>query len=150
MSAAGTSLANVIRLTIYTADPDAALKHFDVLVARFSAADVSPPMTFVGVTRLVVPQLCAAGVSKAWKRLKSRCPQNWSEWQDSNLRPPRPERRTLRRNPCFPGVAIPLRSGLFTLFSAKRSANGPLECVRGVFLKRRIVVQIRALVLVDG
>lgn len=51
------AIANVIKLQIFTTDVDEALKHFDVLGARFGAAGVSPPMTLLGVTRLAIPGL---------------------------------------------------------------------------------------------
>ena len=57
LSAGDMGLADVIRLTIYSADVDETLKNFDVLGSRFGSADVSPPMTLLGVTRLAIPQL---------------------------------------------------------------------------------------------
>ncbi|MGP1395957.1 MAG: RidA family protein [Inquilinaceae bacterium] len=57
LSAAGMGLANVIRLTIYATDVEEALKHFDVLGARFGPVETSPPMSLLGVTRLALPDL---------------------------------------------------------------------------------------------
>lgn len=57
LTAAGMSLANIIRLAIYTTDVDDAMKHFDVLGARFGPINTSPPMTLLGVTRLAIPGL---------------------------------------------------------------------------------------------
>ncbi len=57
LAGAAMTLANLIRLTLYTTDVDEALKHFDVLGARLGAAGVRPPMTLLGVTRLAYPEL---------------------------------------------------------------------------------------------
>jgi len=57
LHAADTGLANIIRLSIYTTDVDEAMKHFDLLGARFGAVDSAPPMTLLGVTRLAVAEL---------------------------------------------------------------------------------------------
>lgn len=57
LSEAGMSLANVIRLNVYTTDVDEALKHFDILGSRFGAVNRAPPMTLLGVTRLAIPPL---------------------------------------------------------------------------------------------
>ena len=54
---AGMSLANIIRLNIYTTDVDEAMKHFDVLGSRFGPANASPPMTLPGFTRLAITSL---------------------------------------------------------------------------------------------
>ena len=50
-------LANIIRLSIYTTDVDEAMKHFDLLGARFGPVGAAPPMTLLGVTRLAMPAL---------------------------------------------------------------------------------------------
>lgn len=55
--AAGMTLGDVIRLTIYATDVDAALPNFDLLGMRFGAAGSAPPMTLIGVTRLAIPGL---------------------------------------------------------------------------------------------
>jgi enamine deaminase RidA (YjgF/YER057c/UK114 family) len=57
LAAAGMGLGNIIRLTIYATDVDAALQHFDILGARFGAAGAAPPMTLLGVTRLAIAPL---------------------------------------------------------------------------------------------
>ena len=57
LNAAGMGLANVVRLNIYTTDVDEAMRHFDVLGARFGPAGVAPPMTLLGVARLALPPL---------------------------------------------------------------------------------------------
>jgi enamine deaminase RidA (YjgF/YER057c/UK114 family) len=57
LAAAGMGPGNVIRLGIYATDVDEALKHMDLFGMRFGPAGCSPPMTFIGVTRLAVPGL---------------------------------------------------------------------------------------------
>jgi len=54
---AGMGLADVVKLTIYATDVDAALQSFDLLGARFGGAGVAPPMSLLGVTRLALPDL---------------------------------------------------------------------------------------------
>lgn len=57
ISEAGMNLANITRLGVYATDVDEALKHFDLLGARFGAAGVAPPMTLLGVSRLAIEGL---------------------------------------------------------------------------------------------
>lgn len=57
LEGASMGLANIIRLTIYATDVDAAMKHFDLLGARFGPVGATPPMTLLGVTRLALPSL---------------------------------------------------------------------------------------------
>ncbi|MEU7723256.1 RidA family protein [Streptomyces tibetensis] len=52
---AGMSLANLIRLNVYTTDVDLLLPHYGVLASRLGAAGVAPTTTLLGVTRLAVP-----------------------------------------------------------------------------------------------
>jgi enamine deaminase RidA (YjgF/YER057c/UK114 family) len=54
---AGMSLADVVRLTVYTTDVDRLFEHYGVLAARLGAAGVAPATTMLGVTRLAVPDL---------------------------------------------------------------------------------------------
>jgi enamine deaminase RidA (YjgF/YER057c/UK114 family) len=54
---AGMSLANVVRLNMYTTDIDAYLANGGVLAARTSAAGVAPTGTLLGVVRLAFPEL---------------------------------------------------------------------------------------------
>lgn len=54
---AGMSLANLVRLDVYTTDVDLLLQHYGVLASRLGAAGVAPPTTMLGVTRLAVPTL---------------------------------------------------------------------------------------------
>ncbi|WP_317794291.1 RidA family protein [Actinoplanes sichuanensis] len=55
LAAAGMSLANVVRLNVYTTDVDALFAHYGVLAGRLGAAGVAPATTMLGVTRLAVP-----------------------------------------------------------------------------------------------
>ena len=57
LNGANMSLANVVRLTIYTTDVDEALKHFDIFGAKFGPVNTAPPMSLLGVTRLAIPSL---------------------------------------------------------------------------------------------
>jgi enamine deaminase RidA (YjgF/YER057c/UK114 family) len=57
LGAAGMGLDNIIRLIIYATDVDEALRHFDILGARFGQAGAAPPMTLLGVVRLAMPPL---------------------------------------------------------------------------------------------
>ncbi|MCX4546212.1 RidA family protein [Streptomyces sp. NBC_01565] len=52
---AGMSLANLVRLNVYTTDVDLLLRHYGVLAARLGAAAVAPTTTMLGVTRLAIP-----------------------------------------------------------------------------------------------
>jgi len=54
---AGMSLANLVRLNIYTTDVDLLFQHYGVLASRLGAAGVAPAATLVGVTRLAIPSL---------------------------------------------------------------------------------------------
>ncbi|MFD9738357.1 RidA family protein [Umezawaea sp. NPDC059074] len=55
LHAAGMSLANLVRLTVYTTDVDLLFPHYGVLAARLGAAGVAPTTTMLGVTRLAIP-----------------------------------------------------------------------------------------------
>ena len=54
---ADMGLGDVTRLGIYVTDVDEAMKHVDLLGSRLGAANVTPPMTLLGVTRLAFPEL---------------------------------------------------------------------------------------------
>lgn len=54
---AGMSLANLIRLGVYTTDVDLLFQHYGVLAARLGADGVAPSTTLLGVTRLAIPTL---------------------------------------------------------------------------------------------
>ncbi|MEV6073069.1 RidA family protein [Nocardia sp. NPDC052001] len=55
LSEAGMSLANLVRLNVYTTDVDALFPHYGVLAGRLGAAGVAPTTTMLGVTRLAIP-----------------------------------------------------------------------------------------------
>lgn len=55
LSEAGMSLANLVRLNVYTTDVDVLFPHYGVLAARLGAAGVAPTTTMLGVTRLAIP-----------------------------------------------------------------------------------------------
>ena len=57
LAEAGMSLANLVRLTVYTTDVDRLFAHYGVLAGRLGAAGVAPATTMLGVTRLAVPDL---------------------------------------------------------------------------------------------
>jgi enamine deaminase RidA (YjgF/YER057c/UK114 family) len=57
LSEAGMSLANVVRLNVYTTDVDALFSEYGVLAGRLGAAGVAPATTMLGVTRLAIPDL---------------------------------------------------------------------------------------------
>lgn len=57
LGGAGMSLADVVRLNVYTTDVDGLFEHYGVLAARLGAAGVAPATTMLGVTRLAVPSL---------------------------------------------------------------------------------------------
>lgn len=52
---AGMTLANLVRLNVYTTDVDLLFPHYGVLASRLGAAGVAPTTTMLGVTRLAVP-----------------------------------------------------------------------------------------------
>jgi len=52
---AGMSLANLVRLTVWTTDVDLLMQHYGVLASRLGAAGVAPTTSMVGVTRLAIP-----------------------------------------------------------------------------------------------
>lgn len=52
---AGMSLADLVRLNVYTTDVDLLFQHYGVLAARLGAAQVAPASTMLGVTRLAIP-----------------------------------------------------------------------------------------------
>jgi enamine deaminase RidA (YjgF/YER057c/UK114 family) len=55
LGAAGMSLANLVRLNVYTTDVDTLFPHYGVLAGRLGAAGVAPATTMLGVTRLAIP-----------------------------------------------------------------------------------------------
>lgn len=57
LAGAGMTLANVVRLGLYTTDVDEFMKHAEVVGVRLGAAGVGPPTTLLGVARLAFPEL---------------------------------------------------------------------------------------------
>ena len=57
LAEAGMSLANLVRLNVYTTDVDLLFPHYGVLAARLGAAGAAPATTMLGVTRLAIPGL---------------------------------------------------------------------------------------------
>lgn len=57
LAEAGMSLANLVRLGVFTTDVDLLLRHHAVLAGRLGAAGVAPPTTMLGVSRLALPGL---------------------------------------------------------------------------------------------
>jgi enamine deaminase RidA (YjgF/YER057c/UK114 family) len=57
LGGAGMSLANLVRLNVYTTDVDLLFEHYGALASRLGAAGVAPTTTMLGVTRLAVPDL---------------------------------------------------------------------------------------------
>ena len=52
---AGMSLANLVRLNVYTTDIDALFPHYGALAGRLGAARVAPTTTMLEVKRLAIP-----------------------------------------------------------------------------------------------
>lgn len=57
LAGADMTLANLVRLTIYTTDADRLFQAYGVLMGRLGAARVTPPTTLLEVKRLAVPDL---------------------------------------------------------------------------------------------
>ena len=55
LGAADMSLANLVRLNVYTTDVDLLFQHYGELASRLAAAGVAPTTTMLGVTRLAIP-----------------------------------------------------------------------------------------------
>jgi enamine deaminase RidA (YjgF/YER057c/UK114 family) len=58
LASAGMSLADVVRLNVYTTDVDALIQHFAVLTERFKGERFAT--TVLGVARLAAPDLVVA------------------------------------------------------------------------------------------
>ncbi len=54
---AGMSLANLVRLNVFTTDVDLLFQHYGLLASRLGAAGVASATTMLGVTRLAIPTL---------------------------------------------------------------------------------------------
>ena len=57
LAQADMSLANLVRLTVYTTDVDLLFQHYDALASRLGAAGAAPTTTMLGVARLALPVL---------------------------------------------------------------------------------------------
>ena len=57
LAAAGMTLANIVRLNIYTTDVDAFFAGSGAGMSRLKDANVAPPGTLLGVARLAFPEL---------------------------------------------------------------------------------------------
>jgi enamine deaminase RidA (YjgF/YER057c/UK114 family) len=57
LAAADMTLANIVRLNVYTTDFDELLKHWASLTDRFGNSDGGFATSLLGVTRLAAPQL---------------------------------------------------------------------------------------------
>jgi enamine deaminase RidA (YjgF/YER057c/UK114 family) len=57
LAEAGMSLADVVRMNVYTTDVDALLGSYGVIAERLGGAGVHPPGTLLGVARLAYPEL---------------------------------------------------------------------------------------------
>lgn len=55
LAAAGMTLADLVRLNVYTTDVDLLFQHYGILAGRLGAAGVAPTTTMLGVTRLAIP-----------------------------------------------------------------------------------------------
>ena len=53
--AAGMTLADLVRLTVYTTDVDLLFPHYGVLAERLGKVGAAPTTTMLGVTRLAIP-----------------------------------------------------------------------------------------------
>ena len=54
---AGMTLANVVRLNVYTTDVDTLFQHFTIVTQRFASGGERFATTVLGVARLALPQL---------------------------------------------------------------------------------------------
>ena len=57
LAGADMTLANVVRLNVYTTDVDGLLQHFTILKERFEGGGERFASTVLGVARLALPQL---------------------------------------------------------------------------------------------
>jgi enamine deaminase RidA (YjgF/YER057c/UK114 family) len=57
LAGAGMTLADVVRLNVYTTDVDTLLQHFTILTKRFEPTGARFASTLLGVARLAAPQL---------------------------------------------------------------------------------------------
>lgn len=57
LDAAGMSLADLVRLTVFTTDVDLLFQHYSGLASRLGAAGAAPTTSMLGVGRLALPGL---------------------------------------------------------------------------------------------
>lgn len=57
LAGADMSLANLVRLNVYTTHVDLLFQHYETLAGRLGQAHVAPTTTMLGVTRLAIPTL---------------------------------------------------------------------------------------------
>ena len=57
LACAGMTLADLVRLSVYTTDVDLLFAHYGVLAGRLGGVGAAPPTTLLGVTRLALPTL---------------------------------------------------------------------------------------------
>jgi enamine deaminase RidA (YjgF/YER057c/UK114 family) len=55
LGAAGMTLADLVRVNVYTTDVDLLFRHYGVLAARLGAARAAPATTMLEVARLAIP-----------------------------------------------------------------------------------------------
>ncbi|NMD97030.1 RidA family protein [Rhodococcus sp. BL-253-APC-6A1W] len=55
LAEAGMSLADLVRLNVYTTDVDLLFQHYGALASRLAAARAAPTTTMLGVVRLAIP-----------------------------------------------------------------------------------------------
>ena len=55
LGGAGMTLADLVRVNVYTTDVDLLFQHYGVLASRLGAAGVAPTTTMLGVMRLAIP-----------------------------------------------------------------------------------------------
>lgn len=55
LAEAGMTLANLVRLNVYTTDVDLLFQHYGLLAGKLGAAQVAPTTTMLGVSRLAIP-----------------------------------------------------------------------------------------------
>jgi enamine deaminase RidA (YjgF/YER057c/UK114 family) len=63
---AGMTLANVVRISVFTTDVDAMLGAWEGMIKRFAAAGVSLTSTLIGVPRLSFPELLVESEASAF------------------------------------------------------------------------------------
>jgi enamine deaminase RidA (YjgF/YER057c/UK114 family) len=57
LGAAGLRLQDVVRLNVYTTEPDRLLENWGLVASRLAAGNCRPACTYIGVARLAFPEL---------------------------------------------------------------------------------------------